>query len=437
MSLFGSLFSGASGLTAQSRALGMISDNISNVNTVGYKGALARFQTLVTKQTASATYAPGGVRALTSYMISKQGLIQSTDSPTDAAISGAGFFVVNSLADSSGEQLYTRAGSFSPDALGNLKTPSGFYLQGWLLDADEAIVDINELETVNIRTLNGIAIATSRIEFGANLDSTTTAYSGAYTAGDMEDYNDSGGSSGVQPQFSRTIQVYDSLGEAQQLVLAFLKTGDNTWAAELYADRADLDSTSHPTGLLASATITFNGDGSLAGVSGTLASAVSIDWNNGADTSSITVDLGTTGETDGMSQFASANDVSFVIQNGSEVGQVNGVSMDSDGYVSVSFTNGAIRKIYRLPVATFANPAALDPRTGNVYAETQLSGEHNLKFTGQGGAGTLATASLEAANVDLADEFTKMIVTQRAYTANARVITTANDMLNELMQVAR
>ncbi len=437
MSLFGSLFSGASGLTAQSRALGMISDNISNVNTVGYKGALARFQTLVTKQTASATYAPGGVRALTSYMIEKQGLIQSTDSPTDAAISGAGFFVVNSLADSSGEQLYTRAGSFSPDALGNLKTPSGFYLQGWLLDADEEIVDINSLETVNIRTLNGIAIATSSIEFGGNLDSTTTAYSGTYTAGDMEDYNNSGGSSGVQPHFSRTIQVYDSLGEAQQVVLAFLKTSDNTWAAELYADRSDLDSGTHSTGLLASATITFNGDGSLDTVSGSLASAVSITWDNGADTSSITVDLGTSGETDGLSQFASASDVAFVIQNGSEVGQVNGVSMDSDGYVSVSFTNGAIRKIYRLPIATFANPKALDPRTGNVYAETQGSGEHNLKFTGQGGAGTLATASLEAANVDLADEFTKMIVTQRAYTANARVITTANDMLNELMQVAR
>ena len=437
MSLFGSLFSGASGLTAQSRALGMISDNISNVNTVGYKGALARFQTLVTKQTASATYAPGGVRALTSYMIGKQGLIQSTDSPTDAAISGAGFFVVNTLADASGEQLYTRAGSFSPDSLGNLKTPSGFYLQGWLLDASEDIVDINTLETVNIRNLNGIAIATTSIEFGGNLDSTTTAYTGSYTAGDMEDYNNSGGSSGVQPDFSRTIQVYDSLGEAQQLVLAFLKTGDNQWAAELYADRSDLDSGTHSTGLLASATVTFNGDGTLDTVTGTLASAVSIDWSNGADTSSITVDLGTTDETDGLSQFASPSDVAFVVQNGSEVGQVNGVSMDSDGYVSVSFTNGAIRKIYRLPIATFANPAALDPRTGNVYAETQASGEHNLKYTGQGGAGTLATASLEAANVDLADEFTKMIVTQRAYTANARVITTANDMLNELMQVSR
>ncbi len=437
MSLFGSLFSSASGLTAQSRAMGMISDNISNVNTTGYKGAIARFSTLVTRNTRNVSYSPGGVRALTEQLVSKQGLIQSTDSATDAAISGAGFFVVNEKADSSGEQLYTRAGSFSPDNLGYLRTPAGFFLQGWLLDADEEIVDINSLETVNVRTLNGIAIATSTVEFGANLDASTTAYSGAYTAGDMETYNSTGGTSGVQPQFTRTIKVFDALGKGHNITLAFLKTADNTWAMEVYADTSELDSAVHSTGLLASGTLTFNGDGTFSSASGTIGSAVSISWANGADASSITFDLGTADKTDGMTQFASANDVAFVIQNGSEVGQVNGVQIDEDGYVNVSFTNGATRKIYRLPVATFANPNALDPRTGNVYAQTEESGENNLKFTGQGGAGIVAPASLEAANVDLADEFTKMIITQRAYTANARVVTTANDMLSELMQIAR
>src|SRR5215218_9853840 len=130
MSLFGALFSGVAGLNAQSRAMGMISDNVANVNTTAYKGAVAQFSTLVTGQFGTRAYSPGGVRTLTGQTIGAQGLVQGTASPTDAAISGAGFFVVNGKADGSAEQLYTRAGSFTPDFLGNLRTPSGFYLQG-------------------------------------------------------------------------------------------------------------------------------------------------------------------------------------------------------------------------------------------------------------------------------------------------------------------
>lgn len=437
MTLFGSLFSGASGLTAHSRSLGMISDNVANVNTTAYKGAAAQFTSLVTRQASVLTYAPGGVRAVAAFNVTQQGLIQGTNSPTDAAISGNGFFVVNEARDSSGEQFYTRAGSFLPDHVGNLRTASGYYLQGWALDADEEIVDINNLETVNIRAMNGVATATTRVEIGANLDATADAYTGAYTAGDMEDYNNSSGTSGVQPEFRRDLRVYDSFGAPHALTLAFLKTDTNEWAVELYADRSELDSTAHTTGLLASGTVTFNGDGSLAGVTGTIASAVSITWDNGAETSSITFDLGTTDETDGLTQFAAAADVAFVQQNGAEVGQLSGVSIDEDGYVVISFTNGLQRRIYRLPVATFANPSGLDPRSGNVFAETDVSGEFNLRVAGTGGAGRITPSALEMANVDLADEFTKMIVTQRAYTANARVITTVNDMLDELMRISR
>jgi flagellar hook protein FlgE len=111
--------------------------------------------------------------------------------------------------------------------------------------------------------------------------------------------------------------------------------------------------------------------------------------------------------------------------------------MDEDGYVIARFTNGATQKIYKLPIATFANPLALAPRTGNVYGQTAASGEFNLRDAGYGGAGAVAPSALEAANVDLADEFTKMIVTQRAYSANARVITTADEMLDELIRISR
>ncbi len=174
-------------------------------------------------------------------------------------------------------------------------------------------------------------------------------------------------------------------------------------------------------------------------MAGTGAGEIGVQWaaSGGAAASSIALDLGTPGGTDGLSQFASASDVAYVTQNGAEVGQLGGVSIDDQGYVVGSFTNGAQRRLYRLPIAVFANPGGLDARSGNVFGQTEMSGAFNLKVPGSGGAGTVTPSALEAANVDLADEFTKMIVTQRAYSANAKVITTADDMLNELIQIRR
>jgi flagellar hook protein FlgE len=429
MSLFGSLYSGVSGLGAQSRAMSMISDNVANVNTTAYKGAQAQFSSLVTRQDAVNSYSPGGVRAMGKLTIGNQGLIQNSNSPTDAAISGAGFFVVNSLADGTGEQVYTRAGSFAPDFLGNLRTPSGQFLQGWLLDANETVVDVNNVATVNVGIVNGLATATTNVRVGANLNADREVHVGAYTVNDMADGT-------VEPHFSRNIQVYDSLGRPQTLTMGFLKTAANEWQVEIYA--ADPAMVTAGAVALGSGTLTFDGDGSLAGntLGGT---AVAIDWaaTTGANDSSITFDFGTAGETNGLTQFASPTSVAFVLQNGAEVGELNGVRINELGYVIASFTNGEERRLYQLPLATFANPAGLDPRSGNVFAQTERSGEFNLRVAGRGGAGLLAPSALEAANVDLADEFTKMIVTQRAYSANSRVITTTNNMLEELIQISR
>jgi flagellar hook protein FlgE len=246
------------------------------------------------------------------------------------------------------------------------------------------------------------------------------------------------------PTFTRDVQVYDSLGRAHDLTLAFLRNGAaNTWAVEVAADTADVNAGTHPNGLLASGTVTFAGDGSLLTtsltpvVSGVAGTPVEIDWAAaaGADASQIVFDFGTIGEVDGLSQFASPTSVAFVTQNGAEVGELSAVSIDDQGHVIASFTNGEERRLYRLPIATFANPAALDPRSGNVYAQTDASGEYNLRTAGDGGAGVVAASALESANVDLAEEFTKMIVTQRAYSANAKVINTADQTLDELMRM--
>jgi flagellar hook protein FlgE len=229
--------------------------------------------------------------------------------------------------------------------------------------------------------------------------------------------------------------------------MAFLKdaAAPNTWQIEIYADPAEVDPADHPDGLLASGTLTFNGDGTLASQTltpsypGVTPAEVGINWldADGQDDSSMVFNLGTIGSADGLSQFDSDYNVGFVTQNGAEVGELNSVSIDEDGYVIAGFTNGETQKLYKLPVATFANPLALDTRTGNVYAETVASGAFNLRQAGQGGAGGISPSALEQANVDLAEEFTKMIVTQRAYSANARVITTTDQMLDELIRMSR
>ena len=228
--------------------------------------------------------------------------------------------------------------------------------------------------------------------------------------------------------------------------MAFLGAGAaDSWRVEIYADPADVDTDTHADGLVASGTVTFDGEGQLAAVNltpvsaGAAAGQVGIVWapSLGVAPSSITFDFGTPGQTDGLSQFAAPTDLTQANQNGAPVGLLNGVSIDEEGYVIAAFTNGEDRRLYRLPIATFSNPNALGARSGNIFAQTDTSGESNLRAAGVGSAGTITPSALEAANIDLADEFTRMIVTQRAYSANARVITTADEMLDELIRISR
>ncbi len=447
MSLFGALFSGVTGLSAQSQSMGMISDNISNVSTTAYKGAVADFSSLVTTTAGVTTFAPGGVQSNTNYEIGRQGLIEPSTSPTDVAIVGDGFFVVSDLSDGAGDQLYTRAGSFKTDSLGNLRNSAGYYLQGWPLDNNEEIVDLNQISTVNIRLVNGTATATTRVEIGANLNADQPPHAVAYVAGQMAEYEATGGVSGVQPHFSRNVQIFDTIGRPHNVTVAYLKdSATSTWQVELYADTAEVETGTHANGLLASGAAVFAGSGALASINvtpvtpvATAGQPVGIDWldADGASDSLIEFDFGTAGESNGLSQFAANFNVVFVNQNGADVGQLNGVSINEEGFVVASFSNGEQKKLYKLPVANFANPLALSPRTGNVYSETVASGTFNLREAGIGGAGQVSPSSLEAANVDIADEFTKMIVTQRAYSANARIITTTDEMLDELIRISR
>ncbi|MBI5163630.1 MAG: flagellar hook-basal body complex protein [Magnetospirillum sp.] len=770
MSLYGALFSGVSGLAAQSSAMGAISDNITNVNTIGYKGSKVNFSTLVTKQVSLTNYSPGGVQSKPRHGIDVQGLLQASSSSTDVSLSGQGFFVVNEAAEPADGDLfaYTRAGSFKVDKEGYLQNVSGWYMQGWPLmnwdnatqavqvpvgndifmksykDTDGNTVYINDnivssdhLKALNLNEISGTASQTRNIRMGANLPSgdavgdthqtnvliydslgndnnismywqktaqnawdlevqppygakkldvydTTGNLYGSMGRLDFMDEPDAGavtmtlngttwtfnvgdGNSGstansiyTDPSLTSTVGDYvtnfaSEINKAYQMTYAsqaqtLVPTGaaapatfttgtgvtitaggvdytysgaglspaataaainagtashgmTATWAAgartmtltnggassvsvvgsgdlwELggtiaaagtdvtsaidvyaastivldnpattltltgltlagavnyinnntattkvtafnnggqmvlytgeaetnnltatgdalgfngtqivgtgltYAERIsgtnslvfrqydtgatdDLtvagltsmttngtkileqawDVTSPATFTLANLdlatsttnAINFNGDGTPASIN---VASFNIDWANGSEdmsgTDEIGVFLGNPDVSDGMTQLSGDYQIGYLSQNGAKFGNFAGVSINNTGIVTALFDNGVTRPVFMIPVATFVNPNGMESLSGNVFIETDFSGQPTLREGGDGGAAGVQSASLEASTVDIGEEFTTMIVTQRAYSAAAKIITTADEMLDELVHIKR
>lgn len=442
MSIYGAMFSGVSGLASQSQAMGMIADNISNVNTIGYKRTRAEFSTLVTSSSSASSYSPGGVDSSPKSLIDRQGLLQASASPTDLSVSGNGFFVVNTLSSptsTTGAYMYTRAGSFDTDSDGFLRNAAGFYLQGWPIDSAGALPtdrsSLNALESVNIRNLSGTATATSAMSLAVNLQSSETP--AAYTFGDM-----SAGT--VTPHFARSIQIFDSKGGTRSLTFGFFRDSAlnaNEWAVEIYANPSS--DVTNANGLLngaATSTLAFNTDGTLDLTNSTIPTTLGITtWATslGIANSSLTLDWGSDGLADGMTQFDAASSLISSDVNGAVYGGLSGVEVSDEGVVTALFENGSRTDIYKLPLAIFPNANGLSSRSGNAYIETSEAGDRSLQEAGLAGAGTFAPSTLESSNVDLAEEFTTMIQTQRAYSASSRIITTANEMLDELIRLAR
>lgn len=438
MSLYGALFSGVSGLSAQSQAMGMIADNITNVNTVGYKRSSANFSTLVTQSPTVTKYSPGGVTSRPQALIDRPGLLQASSSDTDIGISGDGFFVVNTAqqpTNTTGTYMFTRAGSFTTDDEGFLRNPAGLYLQAWPLTNGALPTNtsnVTALQTVNVANLTGTASPTTTMDLKLNLNSEQTA--AAYVAGGM--------SAGTHtPHLERSIEIFDSKGGTRSVNFGFFRDsglGANQWRAEIYV-RPATDVTS-ANGLISSGVVAFNSDGTLDSTNTTLATTLNITtWAAalGLANSSITLGYGTDGNADGFTQFSSASELISSSVNGAVFGALSGVNIDEQGTVTALFDNGSREDIYQIPVATFSNPNGLTSQSGNAWTATTSSGEYTLKQADSGGAGNIAPASLEASNVDLGEEFTSMITIQRAYSAASRIITTSDDMLEELIRLKR
>ena len=437
MSIYTAMRAGVSGLSANSSALATIADNIANVNTVGYKRTSVDFSALVNAQNSNTTYNAGGVLPSTRTQISLQGSLEQSRSPTDLAISGEGFFIVgqssSQLTDGAGV-LFTRAGSFTVDAEGYMVNAQGLYLQGWPVNSNGTVVSsptsLSAIEPINIAGVGGLAEPTANVSINANLQSSQASYDplsqGAYDVGDLA-------TGTITAHFESSLEVFDSLGAARTIAMGFLKTGPNTWQVEAYS-RPDTNAPGNPGGRIAEGTITFNSDGTVASTTGTIASAFNITWaaSTGAAAQPLTLDLAS-----GMTQFANNYGVTSVTADGVPPGDLVGLVIEGDGNLTAQFSNGRSRALYQIPLATFLNPNGLQADAGSAFRTTLESGLYNINASNAGGAGRIQSGVLEGSNVDLAAEFTSLITTQRAYSASSRIITTADEMLEELLRIKR
>ena len=455
MTINSALLAGVSGLAANSSALAAISDNIANINTTAYKENQVDFSTLVTSQAVQGQYSAGGVQGINQQLVSTQGSIQAATSTTDLAISGDGFFVVGTSATSPASE-FTRAGDFTPDANGFLVNAAGLYLQGWPMQAngtfDTDPSDLSKIGPINVKNLGAAVEPSGNLGISANLDQTTAVSAGAATynasTASMAEYAATNGAMGTAPDAPPIeISVIDSVGGTHKFALAFEKTSTpNQWNAEIYAVPAS-DVNAGANGQIAAGLVNFNTDGSIdlatstlfgaAGAAPTLTLAASGGtapaWatSEGIAGQSLNVDLSQ------VTQLASASTVNSVSADGASAGNIVGVQVGADGVVSALFDNSQVRKIAQVAIATFPNADGLQAISGNAYGGTLQAGTMTLKVAGTGGAGKIDPSSLEASTVDLSTEFTGLITTQKAYSASSKIITTADTMLDELINIIR
>jgi flagellar hook protein FlgE len=525
--MLSSFFSGISGLLANSTAINVVSNNIANVNTVGYKGSVANFQDVLYQNIngASGTSQVGRGTALSSVDTNfAAGSLETTTSGTDLAIGGKGFFIVRS--SDSQSVYYTRAGNFGFDADGNLVDPNNYILQGRQIDRTTG-TPVGVDGDITISQAPSEPRATADIDMNVNLQSdsawsgtpgTLTTVSGtpaatgvtvtdgmypptgAYTlaynaatgnltvtaaiadldgptgatisqtlpiaAGQTYEFSDLGitvttaptatfpaasssqtinidGFSATDPattsNYSSSVTAYDSMGQAHIVNVYFRKasedtaTGQSTW--EWIAELDAADSATNVNTMAGWGSLVFNNNGVL--VSGGTAQTVDFDFSQGAAQNQM-VDLvfgPTTGGT--TTQYPISSTTNYQTQDGYPPGVLQSVSVSAEGILSGTYSNGQILDLYQITLANFNNANGLYKEGSNLYSETLASGVAYTNSPGEGGLGKISANSLEQSNVDLATEFVKMIIAQRGFQANSKVITTTDEILQELMTLKR
>jgi len=430
MGLLGAMNSAVSALNAQSTQLSLISNNLANSSTVGYKTVSGSFADILSGLSTTSTYDGGGVTATSNQGVTSQGTIATGTSSTDLAIDGNGMFVVK---DADGSTYFTRDGEFSPDASGNLVLDNTYTLQGWALDTDGNIestdtTSVSGLTAVNVDRYATAAEASSNVTLQANLPADASAGS----------------------TFTSSVSVYDSLGTSQTVPTTWTKSStSNEWTLTLGNPTNASGTQSGTIGGTTSYTVDFSSNGALSSITDSSGNAVTSptitvsNWDDGASTSSgVTLDLGTAGSTTGLTQYSSGStspgiDVESDTQDGFAFGKLDSVAVGTDGIVTATYSSGQELAIYKVPVATFADEDGLAAQSGNVYTATQTSGNYSLAAAGTSGAGTIDGDSLEDSTVDTSTQFSLMITAQQAYSAASQVISTANSMYTTLLDAVR
>jgi flagellar hook protein FlgE len=433
MSISSAFETGVSGLQANSQAVGSTSENIANANTVGYRRGFTQMVT-----TTASSGSESGILSVTAVdeldMAQPGGLI-STNSSTDLAISGEGFFVVTVNPNETVETNYmlTRAGSFLPDENGDLVNPAGYYLAGYPYGPDGTIGEVDrttvdQMETVNVDNISLSASATTEMSVFGNLPAQET---GAATPG---------------AAFTTSSEFFTPLGESQRVQFSWQPTSTaNVW------DMSFADQNGAPLG---SVTVTFNDSGALAGSPASYSNVTStapppaafafdtttgvatLTLDTGSTPQELTVALGAPDSFTGVTQFSGDFTQTFE-RNGSSTGNLLRTEIDENGILFGVFDNGERVPLYEIPVAVVDNPNGLIEEKGNAYSLSGESGSFQAMQAKSGNAGGINAGALEGSNVDIAQELTDLIKIQRAYSTNAKVVTTADEMMDETTRLKR
>lgn len=435
MTISSSLNAGVAGLNANATRLATISDNIANSSTYGYKRSLAEFESMVISDSRGAsTYAAGGVRASTVRLIEERGALVGTSNPLDLAVSGRGMLPVMpavALGVDMGDVplMMTTTGAFRADADGVLRTESGLVLLGWPANSDGEIPNfprdsVSGLEPVVINVNQTAGDPTTRITLGTNLPATDTA---AGASGDPR---------------SRTIEYFGNLGTSESLDITFTPivaaTGySNTWRMEI-RDSASNDA------LIGEYELTFD-DSRTSG--GTLATVTTVsggayDLATGmidlpVAGGAISLEIGKPGETNGLTQLSDSFAPTNITKDGSPVGNLAAVEVDSNGYILATYDTGFVRRIYQIPLIDVPNVNGLTTMDNQTYKVSPDSGSFFLWDAGDGPTGAISGYAREGSTTDVAAELTSLIQTQRAYSSNAKVIQTVDEMLQETTNIKR
>ncbi|MBI1209146.1 MAG: flagellar hook-basal body complex protein [Azospirillum sp.] len=457
---------GVLGLNAFAAQVGHISDNLANVGTIGYKRVDTSFQSFVTRSTPT-LHDPGGVTANPVFRNSTGGSVVASDNTTSVAIAdGVGFIptklpsVTNGTANfTSSPQHYTRAGDFTLDANGYLVNTTGEYLLGM---QEQTTYQEDIPNSPSLASLVGVRVDPTVYRSVPGVASSTIDYNANFPAGAAIDTTAAANTPDTGSYVTSQVQFFDTVGNARTLQITYVKTADDTWTVATQPtygatyEPQVLGFTTQPTITLGGVTdLTFNSAGAL-----TLATPAQIDfdvdWSTAVagtgvapppptlPTQTITLDYGepasgTTAATGSTMYAGTTLEVRSVDdQTGQPPGSFQKASIDKDGYVIFSYSNGEAKKTYRVPLITFNNADKLVRTSGSVFVGDDLNaGPPIAKWPGEGDAGRVIPSSFEQSNVDLGEELTKLIVAQRAYSSNGKVITTSDEMIQEVLNLKR